>query len=247
MEALRVESLSKNFGGVQALHNVSFNVEAGEKLAIIGPNGAGKTTLFNVLNGQLSPTAGRIYFYGEDITNLPTYRRAHLGQSRSFQITSLFVRLTVLENCLLALQGTRLSRFQVFRPITAYKHLFAKAQELLGAAGLWDKRDEPVRNISYGEQRKLEIAMTLALEPKLLLLDEPSAGLTAGEGAAIVDMIRGLRGITTLVVAHDMDLVFGVAERIMVLHYGEIIAQGKPEEMKVNPRVREVYMGVEEG
>lgn len=248
MEALRVESLSKNFGGVQALHDVSFRVEVGERLAIIGPNGAGKTTLFNVLNGQLSATEGRIYFYGKDITNLATHRRAHLGQSRSFQITSLFPPLTVLENSLLALQGTQPSRFQMFRSMTAYKHLFTKAQELLGIVDLWGKRDEPVKNISHGEQRRLEIAISLASEPKLLLLDEPSAGLTAGESEAVVDMIRNLgKDITTLLVAHDMDLVFGVAERIMVLHYGQVIVEGAPEVVRNDPRVKEIYMGAEEG
>ncbi len=248
MEALRVEGLSKNFGGVQALRDVSFRVEVGERLAIIGPNGAGKTTLFNVLNGQLAATDGRIYFYGKDITNLATHRRAHLGQSRSFQITSLFPPLTVLENSLLALQGTKPSRFQMFRSITAYKHLFTQAQELLGVVDLWEKRDEPVKNISHGEQRRLEIAISLASEPKLLLLDEPSAGLTAGESEAVVDMIRNLgKDITTLLVAHDMDLVFGVAERIMVLHYGQVIVEGAPEVVRNDPRVKEIYMGAEEG
>jgi len=249
MEALRVKDLSKRFGGIQALNHVSFGVKAGEKLAIIGPNGAGKTTLFNVLNGQLAATDGRIYLYGEDITNLRTHYRAHRGQSRSFQITSLFPPLTVLENCMLALQGTRSSRFQMFRSIVSYKPLLAKAQELLKTVDLWEKRDEVVRNTSYGEQRRLEIAMSLASEPRLLLLDEPSAGLTSSESMVVVDIIHNLgKDITTLLVAHDMDLVFGVAERIMVLHYGQIIVEGAPEAVKNDPRVKEIYMGeIEEG
>ena len=248
MEALKVDNLFISFGGVQALRDVSFSVETGEKLAIIGPNGAGKTTLFNVLNGQLPPSEGRIYLYGKDITGLPTHSRAHLGLSRSFQITSLFTPLTVLENCLLALQGTRPSRFQMLRSITSYQHLFTKAQDLLGMVELWEKRTEPVKNISYGEQRRLEIALSLASEPKLLLLDEPSAGLTAGESAAVVDMIYNLgEGITALIVDHDMDLVFGVAQRIIVLHYGEIIAEGAPETVRNDSRVREIYIGTEEG
>jgi branched-chain amino acid transport system ATP-binding protein len=246
MEALRVEGLCRQFGGVSALRDVTFSVQSGEKVVIIGPNGAGKTTLFNVLNGQMPPTAGRIYLYGKDITNLPTYDRFQLGQSRSFQITTLFPRLTVLENCLVALQGKQPSRFHMVRPLTSYRELFTKAEKSLGAVALWEKRDERVQNISYGEQRRLEIAISLASEPKLLLLDEPSAGLTAGESVAIVDMIRNLRDITTLIVAHDMDLVFGVAERIIAMHYGEIIAQGTPEEIRINPRVKEVYMGMEE-
>ena len=248
MEVLRIERLSKNFGGVQALKDISFTVEAGERLVIIGPNGAGKTTLFNLLTGLESATAGRIYFLGKEITTMPTHRRTHLGQGRSFQITSLFPNFTVLDNALLAVQGTKPSRFQPLRPITAYKHLFTKAQELLGAVALWEKKNEFVKNISYGEQRRLEIALTLALEPKLLLLDEPSSGLTTAESADIIDVIQKLGGdITVLLVAHDMDLVFGVAERIIVLHYGEVIADGTPEEIRADPRVKEIYMGIEEG
>ena len=247
-EALRVEGLSKYFGGVHAVRDVSFTVEAGERLAIIGPNGAGKTTLFNMLNGQLRTDAGRIYFSGRDITHLSTHRRAHLGLARSFQLTTLFLYLTVLDNVLLALQGTRLSRFQVFRPITAYESLYAEAQELLGSMDLWEKRDTPVHAISYGEQRKLEITLSLASKPKLLLLDEPSSGLTTGEGADISSRIRSLgTDITIILVAHDMDLVFGVAERIIVLHYGEIIAEGTCDEISRDVRVREIYMGSDEG
>jgi branched-chain amino acid transport system ATP-binding protein len=248
MEVLRAEHLSKNFGGVQALYDVSFSVEAGEKLAIIGPNGAGKTTLFNVLNGQLSATAGRIYLSGQDITSIPTHRRTHLGQARSFQITALFPTLSVFDNILLAVHGIKPSRFQMFRSATAYAEHLAKAQKLLESMDLWEKRDDLVQAISYGEQRKLEIALSLASEPKLLLLDEPSTGLTAAESADVVDMLRNLGpDITVLVVAHDMDLVFGLADRIMVLHYGQIIAEGTPKEIQADSRVKEVYMGIEEG
>jgi len=248
MEALKIEGLSKNFGGVQALKDVSFTVEAGERLAIIGPNGAGKTTLFNLLNGQEKATAGRIYFFEQEITTMPTHRRAHLGQGRSFQLTSLFPNLTVLDNVLLAVQGTKPSRYQLFRPITAYKHLFAKAQELLTAMALWEKRNDLVKALGYGEQRRLEIALSLASEPKLLLLDEPSSGLTPAECADMITMIRNLgTDITVVVVAHDMDLVFGLAERIMVLHYGQVMADGTPEEIQADSRVKEIYLGVEEG
>lgn len=247
MEALRVEGLSKDFGGVHALRDVSLSVQSGEHLAIIGPNGAGKTTLFNILNGQLSAASGRVYLFGQEVTTMPTHRRAHLGLARSFQLTTLFLKLTVLENILLALQGTRPSRFQMFRPITAYKHLFTKAQELLSPMALWEKRDDLVQNIAYGEQRKLEIALTLASEPKILLLDEPSSGLTADESVDIINMIDNLgAGITLLLVAHDMDLVFGVADRIIVLHYGQIIAEGTCDEIRCDVRVREIYMGIEE-
>jgi len=247
MEALRVEGLSKDFGGVHALSDVSFSLEVGDRLAIIGPNGAGKTTLFNLINRQLSPTSGRIYFFGQDITTMATHRCAHLGQARSFQIISLFPSLTVLDNTLITLHGTKRSRFQMFRPIIGYKHLLAKAQEILTTVALWEKRNEPVKNISYGEQRRLEIALTLASEPRLLLLDEPSSGLTSAESGDITAMIHRLgRDITVLLVAHDMDLVFGVAERIIVLHYGKIIANGTPEEIQADPQVKEIYMGIEE-
>lgn len=247
MEALRVEGLSRDFGGVRAVQDISFSVGAGEHLAIIGPNGAGKTTLFNLLGGQLSPTAGRVYFYGQDITHMPIHQRAHLGIARSFQVTALFSNLTVLENTLLATQGNQPSRFQMFRSANAYKDLFAKAQSLLETMNLWEKKNEPVQAISYGEQRKLEMALSLASEPKLLLLDEPSTGLTAAESADITSRVRNLaRDITVILVAHDMDLVFGVAERVIVLHYGEIIAEGTCQQISTDPRVKEIYMGDEE-
>jgi len=247
MEALRTEGLTKDFGGVRAINNVSFRVEVGERLVIIGPNGAGKTTLFNLINGQLSPTAGRIFFSERDITHMPIHQRTHLGQARSFQIISLFLSLTVLDNALLALHGTQRSRFQLYRPTHSYQNLQVVAQEVLEAAALWNQRDEQVKNLSYGEQRRLEIALSLASRPKLLLLDEPSSGLTKEEGSQIIDLIKNLgSNITVLIVDHDMDLVFGVAERIMVLHYGQVIADGTPEEIRTDSKVREIYMGMEE-
>ena len=247
MEVLNVKGLSKNFGGIQVLQNVSFSVHTGEKLVIIGPNGAGKTTLLNLLNGQLSPTSGQIYLFGEEITSLPTHRRVHLGQGRSFQISSLCPNLTILDNMLLAIQGTQPCRFQIFRSITIYKYLYDKAQELLGAMGLWEKRDDPVQTLSSGEQRGLEVALGLASEQRLLLLDEPSSGLTAGECTNVVKIIRNRsRDAAVVIIDHDMDLVFNIAERIIVLYYGQIIAEGKPEEIQRNARVKEIYMGIQE-
>ena len=247
MEALRVKGLSKNFGGVSAVDNISFGVEIGERLVIIGPNGAGKTTLFNLINGQLPATSGRIYFLGKDITAMPTHSRAHLGQARAFQIISLFLNLSVLDNALLALHGTKPYRFKLFRPINDYKLISDKVQETLEALDLWDNKDELVKNLSYGDQRRMEIGLSLALQPKLLLLDEPSAGLTMEECSGIIDMIKNLGlDITVIIVDHDMDLVFGVAERIIVLHYGQIIADGAPEQIQADPRVKEIYLGIEE-
>ena len=247
MEALKIEGLTKRFGGVRSLENASFTVESGERLAIIGPNGAGKTTLFNLLAGQLLPTHGRVYFAGREITSMAPHHRAHLGIARSFQVTYLFFNLTVLDNTLLAVQGTRRLSLQMFRSIAEYKDIFARAQQLLNTTALWEKREDLVRNISHGEQRNLEIVLSLALEPKLLLLDEPTAGLTAAESANIFDLVSGLGEDTTvLFVAHDMDLILNVAERIIVLHYGHIIAEGTPEEIQANPKVKEIYMGIED-
>jgi branched-chain amino acid transport system ATP-binding protein len=247
MEVLKVEGLSKRFGGVYSLEDVSFSVSGGERLAIIGPNGAGKTTLFNVLAGQLSATRGRVYLFGQEITNIAPNRRARLGMARSFQISNLFFNLTVLDNTLLAIQGRRARSFQMFRSIETYGDMFAKAKKLLSTTDLWEKRDDLVRNMSHGEQRNLEIVLSLASEPKVLLLDEPTAGLTEAESANIFKVVSGLGSDTTvLFVAHDMDLVLNAADRIIVLHYGHTIAEGTPDEVQANPKVKEVYMGIKE-
>jgi len=246
MESLRVEGLSKQFGGVRAVNGVTFSVDVGDRVAIIGPNGAGKTTLFNLINGQLSATSGGIYFFEKDVTALPTHARAHLGQARAFQIISLFQKLTVMDNALLTFHGTSSGRFKMFRPVEDYTNVYNKAVQTLKTLGLWEKRDEPVSSLAYGEQRRLEIDLGLALEPRLLLLDEPSAGLTREEGLEIIGVIKSLRSDNTvLIVDHDMDLVFEVAQRIIVLHYGEIIADGTPDEIESDTRVREIYMGLE--
>ena len=247
MEVMKVQGVTKTYGGVHAVSNVSFGVETGEHLVILGPNGAGKTTLFNVLTGQVRPTSGHIFFQGEDITNLPVYRRIHLGIGRSFQITSLFNGLNVMDNMLLAIQGTKPERYQIIRPLKRNKQLMDQARELLDSFDLWDLKNELVSCISYGAQRKLEIALSMASDPKLLLLDEPSSGLTAAESAELCTRISNLgKEISLICIAHDMDLVFGIATRIMLLHYGEVIIEGKPEEIKGSPIVKEIYMGGEQ-
>jgi len=247
MEALRVEGLSKNFGGVEALKDVTFAVETGEKLAIIGPNGAGKTTLLNVLNGQHSANSGHIYFMGRDITRLSVYGRAHLGMGRAFQSSTLFPSMTVLNNLLLAIHGTKPSRLHFFRSFETYDEYSTEAERHLKSVSLWEKKGNLVSDLSHGDQKKLEIAMSLALEPKLLLLDEPSAGLTTGESGDVAAILRSLgRAITILIVAHDMDLVFGIADHILVLHYGEVLCRGTPDDVQCNAKVREIYMGVED-
>lgn len=243
--ALSAEGLTKYFGGIKVLEDIAFQVSKGERLAIIGPNGAGKTTLLNMINGQIPPTRGKIHFFGQDITHLPTHQRAHIGQARSFQLTSLLLKLTVLENTLLALHGLRRSRFNPWKTAGGYAPLMRQAEEALSAAGLWDRRDEPVESLAYGDQRRLEIFLCLAAKPKLLLLDEPSNGLTKAEGAEIITMINSQisRDVTVLIVAHDMELVFNVADRVMVLFEGEIVVCADCDIVKCDPRVQDIYMG----
>ena len=246
MEVLKVEGLSKNFGGLQVFQGLSFNVEAGAKLALIGPNGAGKTTLFNILGGQLPATTGRVHLLGQEITHMAPRHRLHLGLSRSFQINNLFFNLTLMENILLALEGAERSHFQMFHPIDAQTELVAVAQELLQSMGLWEKRFDPITTLSYGDQRRMDFALALVSKPKLLLLDEPTAGLTIAESAALADNMRKLPEDTVLFFcAHDMDLVFNLADQIMVLCSGQIMAWGTPQEIQANPKVKEIYLGGE--
>lgn len=241
---LESRDISVHFGGLAALSDVSFAIEPGERVALIGPNGAGKTTLFNVLTGQLRPSGGSVWLKGQDITRASVFSRTHLGMARSFQITSLFSHQTVLINVLIALQGTRKGRYSVFRRLLRDREIQAAAQRLLESAGLWDLREAVVSSLAYGQQRKLEIALSLASDPELLLLDEPSCGLTATESADITAHIRDLGSRTTvLMIAHDMDLVFGVAERVLLLHYGRIACEGTCEEIRSNQMVRDIYMG----
>jgi branched-chain amino acid transport system ATP-binding protein len=248
MEALKVDGLSKNFGGLAVLQDLSFSLEVGEHTAIVGPNGAGKTTLLNLLTGEVSPTAGRVYIWGREVTTMPTHRRIHLGLARSLQIPILFSTLTVLTTVSLAVQGTKRSRFRFYRPLSAYHDVFARSQKLLEMVDLWDRRDDFVQALSHGELRRMEIALSLASEPRLILMDEPSAGLTRAETDALVSMIQDLaKDTTVLLVAHDMDMVFGVADRIMVLYFGKIIAQGSPNEIQADSRVKEIYLGTDEG
>lgn len=241
---LETRGISVDFGGLAAVNNVSFGIEPGERLALIGPNGAGKTTLFNVLTGQLKPSAGAVYFKGRDITRAKVFERTHMGMARSFQITSLFPYQTVKVNALIALEGTRKGRYNVVRSPMKDKTAQADAQRLLESTELWELRDEVVSSLAYGQQRKLEMALSLASAPELLLLDEPSCGLTTAESADITTRIRDLGSkITVLMIAHDMDLVFGVAERVILLHYGEIACEGTCDEIRSNQMVKDIYMG----
>jgi branched-chain amino acid transport system ATP-binding protein len=244
MIALRVEGLTHLFGGLRALDGVTVQVDVGERRVILGPNGAGKTTLFNLITGLFSPRAGVIRLFEHDLTALPPYRRSRLGLGRTFQITTLFPRLTVLESVLLAVQGADRARFTLVRPRTAYRHLWEQAEQLLAAWGLADQRETPTRELSYGAQRQVELVLALAGRPRVLLLDEPTAGLSAAETAAVVAMIeRFPRDVTVLLIEHDMDVALALAERITVLHQGRVLAEGTRDEMRADLRVKEIYLG----
>jgi branched-chain amino acid transport system ATP-binding protein len=248
MEVLKVENLMQSYGGLHVLHDVSFSLDSGERVALIGPNGAGKTTLLNVLTGFVPPAAGRITLLNRNVTRMQSNRRVSLGLARSFQINTLFPRLSLLINVLLAIQGVQSTRFRWFSPINTYSGNIKAARELLERVNLWDERDSPVDVLSHGQQRQVEIVLALASKPKLLLLDEPSAGLASGESNILIDMIQSLTKDTTVFFcAHDLDLVFTVAERVLVLYYGKIIAQGTPEEIQDDAKVQEIYLGIEKG
>jgi branched-chain amino acid transport system ATP-binding protein len=239
---LRTEGLSKRFGGLSALNQVSFAVPRGEIRAIIGPNGAGKSTLFNCLTGVLAPTSGRIVFDGEDITGLPPHRISQKSIARSYQITNILPGATVLENVRIAVQSRHHS-WSLLRHHRSYRDVIDRARAVLDAVGLADHALDLAQNLSHGAQRNLEIGIALATEPKLLCLDEPTAGMSVTETHATVELIRRIRAnLTILIVEHDMEVVMGLASTITVLHYGEVLAEGPPAEIQANPRVQEVYL-----
>jgi branched-chain amino acid transport system ATP-binding protein len=244
---LTVEHLGKRFGGIVATDDLSLSVGDGELHAIIGPNGAGKTTLIAQLSGQLSADSGRIHFSGNDITTLPMYRRSLLGLARSFQITSLFLDLSVLDNVALAVQAHAGHSFHFWRDARREPALRDPARAALARAGLSDRADRPASLLSHGEHRQLELAMALAGSPRMLLLDEPMAGLGPEESARMVDMLRVLKSeLTILLVEHDMEAVFALADRITVLVYGRAIASGTPADIRANAAVRDAYLGEQE-
>jgi branched-chain amino acid transport system ATP-binding protein len=246
-EMLKIENVSQAYGGLKVLENISFSVAPGEKVALIGPNGAGKTTALNVITGLLPPLAGRVWLAGQDITQVPVQRRIAMGMGRSFQITSLFAELSILQNVLLALLGVQRISYHMFRKITSFGSVNEAAKELLHSVNLWEERDLLPSEVSYGQQRRLELTLALASRPKVLLLDEPSAGLSNEESADLARLLRlpDYEDVAILFVAHDMDLVFGVADRIFVLYYGSIFAEGTAAEIQENPEVREIYFGSE--
>ena len=245
---LQVEGLVKRFGGLTATEDLSLTVTVGEIHAVIGPNGAGKTTLIAQLSGELTPDDGRIRFAGQDITGLRSDERSHLGLARSFQITSIFPDFTALDNVTLAVQAHAGHSFRFWSPARRDASLREPAMAALSEVGLSDRAGIVAANLSHGEQRQLEIAMALATKPSLLLLDEPMAGMGADESARMIDLLRGLKGRHTIVlIEHDMDAVFALADRITVLVYGRAIATGTPAEIRANTEVRQAYLGDDHG
>jgi branched-chain amino acid transport system ATP-binding protein len=236
--------VSKEFGGLHAVDDVALAVRPGERRALIGPNGAGKTTLFNLISGSLPVTAGTITLFGRDVTDTPAHVRAAEGLARTFQISNLFPDLTVLENCLLAVQALTPTRFAMLRPVGAYTGLHTRAHATLESVGLDDVGDALVKNLSHGEQRQLEIALALAGQPKVLLLDEPTAGLSPAESRLMAGLLRRLDpAITVLMIEHDMDIALELSPHVTVLHYGRVIADGTRAEVRSDPQVREIYLG----
>jgi len=240
--ALRIESLSKSFGGLPAISDVSFEVAAGERRLIIGPNGAGKTTLFNLITGDLRADAGRIVLFDENVTRHATHRRVHRGLARTYQIITLFAKDTLEHNIALSLLGLSRERWNTFGRIPT--DIYQRAREVLGRVGLERLAGRPVSEVAYGDKRRIEIAMALAQRPKLLLLDEPLAGLSREERVAVKALVNEVpREVTVVMIEHDMDVALDMAERITVLHYGRVIVEGTRAEVVADPKTREVYLG----
>jgi branched-chain amino acid transport system ATP-binding protein len=242
--ALEINGLHKRFGGLPATRNVSLKVMPGERRLIIGPNGAGKTTLFNLITGDLTADSGSVRLFGDELLGIPTQDRVHKGLARTYQILTLFPRETLEHNVVLALLGLDRLRWNPWSLLTGHRHLYAAARDALAQVGLADSAERVVAETSYGERRRLEFAMALAQKPKVLLLDEPLAGLSQGERQTLRELLaKTPRDVTIVMIEHDMDTALGFAEQITVLHYGEVIVEGTRAEVVADPRTREVYLG----
>jgi branched-chain amino acid transport system ATP-binding protein len=242
--ALEIAGLRKAFGGLPATNDVSLAVLPGERRLIIGPNGAGKTTLFNLITGDLAADAGAVRVFGTDVSRLAPHERAHLGMARTYQIITLFGKDTLEHNVVLSLLGLSPMRWNTFRPLAGYSSLRDEARRVLARVGLEPLAVRPIGEVSYGERRRVEIAMALAQKPRLLLLDEPFAGLSREERAQLKALITAIpREVTVVLIEHDMDTALDLAERITVLHYGSVIVEGTRAEVVADPKTREVYLG----
>lgn len=242
--ALAINQLCKSFGGLRVTRNVTLAVEPGERRLIIGPNGAGKTTLFNLITGEIAADSGSILLFGRDITSVASRRRAHLGMARTYQIITLFPGDTILRNVTLALLGLSPLRWNAFRNLDRERDLVTRARDAVSRVGLDHIADRPLSQTSYGEQRRVEIAMALAQDPKVLLLDEPFAGLSIDERRDVQQLLNAIpREVTIIMIEHNMDVALDWAERITLLHFGEVVVEGTRAEVVADPRTREVYLG----
>jgi len=242
--ALLIQNLKKAFGGLPAINGVTLRVEPGERRLIIGPNGAGKTTLFNLVTGDLPRDAGSIQLFGQEVSRYSTHRRVHLGLARTYQIITLFPKDSLEHNIVLSLMGLSKARWNLLGALSHKNEFTEEARRVLAVVGLEDKAHRPVSEVAYGEKRRLEIAMALAQKPKVLLLDEPLAGLSREERGSVKQLIAGIpRDVTVIMIEHDMDTALDLAERITVLHYGSVIVEGTRTEVVADPKTREVYLG----
>ena len=244
MKILELKNVHKDFKGLKVLKEVTLSIEEGECHAIIGPNGAGKSTLFNVITGKYKPSQGRIFFNGEDITGIAPHKISRRGLARSFQIINVFPQMTVYSNVRNAILSKKKIRFNPFLRLEKLHGIHEETMQIMKIFGLMEMKDVPASELSYGQQRALEIGISLATDPKLILLDEPTAGMTREQTREAVGLIKNVtKGKTLMVVEHDMDVVFHIADRITVLYYGEILASGTPDEIRKNERVRAAYLG----
>ncbi len=244
MNILETKGLYHDFSGLEVLFNINLQVKEGERLALIGPNGAGKTTLFNVITGTYHPTKGKVYFKGKAITGSPPHQLSRLGMGRSFQITSTFPKLTAFQNIRQTVLSKRGIRFQMLRLLDRMDDVTKETEAILKRINLDGERDVPASMLSYGKHRSLEISMALATDPDLVMLDEPTAGMSRDETHTAVELIRRLtEGKTLVIIEHDMDVIFSLADRITVLHYGKILATGTPAEIRKNQAVKDAYLG----
>ena len=244
MTALSVRGLAKSFGGLRVTRDINLEVAPGERRLIIGPNGAGKTTLFNLITGELRPDRGSIALFGHDLTGIASRRRAHLGMSRTYQIITLFPRDTLLRNVTMSLLGLDRMRWNPLVRLDAQRSLIERAQQALARVGLAHLASRPLAETSYGERRRVEVAMALGQNPKVLLLDEPFAGLSIEERRDVQKLLAGIpREVTIIMIEHDMDVALEFAERISVMHFGEMIVEGTRAEVVASPRTREIYLG----
>jgi branched-chain amino acid transport system ATP-binding protein len=241
---LEMIDLYKNFGDLMAINGLSLSIGKGKRHAIIGPNGAGKTTVFNLLSGRFKPTRGQILFHGRDITGMAPYRISRLGIARSFQIINVFPQLSVFENVHAVLMSKNHIRYNFLRNVKRWEKVAQEAVSLLEQIGLLDKKEVPAGFLSYGEQRGLEVGLTIASDPEVILLDEPTAGMSMDETRQAIKLIdRVTKGKTLVIIEHDMEVIFSLADVITVMHYGEIVATGSPEEIRKDQKVKEAYLG----